>query len=124
MALASTTLLIWGLRRRLDARPPPLGFGIVPAGLDQSESGPEAVDLSSVIEILERLRAEDRHDCAQCYVSQGGEVLLDVAIGEAAPGRALRTDDLMLWYSSGKCRQGALHAPPCAHAHRRVPHVS
>ena len=28
--------------------------------------------------------------------------MLDVAIGETIPGRALRTDDLMLWYSSGK----------------------
>jgi CubicO group peptidase (beta-lactamase class C family) len=102
LGLASTTLLIWGLRRRLDARPPPLGFGIVPPGLDRSESGPEPVDLSSVTEILERQRVEDRHDCAQCYVSQAGEVLLDVAVGETAPGRALRTDDLMLWYSSGK----------------------
>lgn len=54
------------------------------------------------MEILERLRVEDRHDCAQCYVSLGGEVLLDVAVGETAPGRALRTDDVMLWYSSGK----------------------
>ncbi len=80
----------------------PIGFGIVAAGLDRSEPGPEALDLSSVVEILERLRAEDRHDGAQCYVSLGGEVLLDVAIGEVAPGRALRTDDLMLWYSSGK----------------------
>ncbi|MEX1009167.1 MAG: serine hydrolase domain-containing protein [Acidimicrobiia bacterium] len=72
------------------------------ARLDRSEPGSGAIDLSRVVEILERLRAEDRHDCAQCYVSLGGEVLLDVAVGDATPGRALRTDDLMLWYSSGK----------------------
>jgi CubicO group peptidase (beta-lactamase class C family) len=42
------------------------------------------------------------HDCAQCYVSLGGETLVDIAVGESAPGRALRDDDVMLWYSSGK----------------------
>jgi CubicO group peptidase (beta-lactamase class C family) len=74
----------------------------VASGLDRSEPAPGTIDLSSVVEILERLRVEDRHDCGQCYVSLDGEVLLDVAIGETAPGRPLRTDDLMLWYSSGK----------------------
>jgi len=59
-------------------------------------------DLSAVISLLEAGRAADWHDCAQCYVSIGGEVLLDTAIGESAPGRALRTDDVMLWYSAGK----------------------
>jgi CubicO group peptidase (beta-lactamase class C family) len=29
-------------------------------------------------------------------------VLLDAAVGESRPARALRTDDVMLWYSSGK----------------------
>jgi CubicO group peptidase (beta-lactamase class C family) len=51
---------------------------------------------------LERQRSEDLHDCAQCYVSLEGEVLLDAAIGESRPGRALLPDDVMLWYSSGK----------------------
>jgi CubicO group peptidase (beta-lactamase class C family) len=55
-----------------------------------------------VLETLERQRTEDLHDCAQVYVSLGGEVLLDAAIGESRPGRALRADDVMLWYSSGK----------------------
>ena len=35
-------------------------------------------------------------------MSVAGETVLDVAIGESRPGRPLRTDDLMLWYSSGK----------------------
>jgi CubicO group peptidase (beta-lactamase class C family) len=35
-------------------------------------------------------------------VSRHGTPLLDVAVGESRPGRALETDDIMLWYSSGK----------------------
>lgn len=62
----------------------------------------EAAALSEVVELLERRRAEGWHECAQVYVSRGGEVLLDAAVGESRPGRALRTDDIMLWYSSGK----------------------
>ena len=63
---------------------------------------PGHVDLSGVVEVLERQRGEDLHDCAQVYVSLEGEVLLDAAIGESRAGRPLRADDVMLWYSSGK----------------------
>jgi CubicO group peptidase (beta-lactamase class C family) len=72
----------------------------VKPGLDPSTA--RAVDLSGVVEVLERQRTEGKHDCAQCYVSIGGETLLDAAVGESMPGRSLRTDDVMLWYSSGK----------------------
>jgi CubicO group peptidase (beta-lactamase class C family) len=72
--------------------PSPVGFGSVIAELD----------LSPVVELLRRQRAAGWHSGAQCYVSCHGEVLLDVAEGESRPGRELRTDDLMLWYSSGK----------------------
>ncbi len=61
-----------------------------------------ALDLSTAIERLETRRAEGLHDCAQVYVSLHGEPVLDVALGEIGPGRALETDDVMLWYSSGK----------------------
>ena len=57
---------------------------------------------AEVVETLERQRAEGLHDGAQVYVSRYGEPLLDIAIGESAPGRALERDDVMLWYSSGK----------------------
>jgi len=60
------------------------------------------VDLSAVVELLERRRAEGWHTCAQVYVSLGREVLLDEAVGETRPGRAEQTDDVMLWYSAGK----------------------
>jgi CubicO group peptidase (beta-lactamase class C family) len=67
-----------------------------------AELDPGHIDCSGVLEVLERQRAEDLHDCAQAYVSLGGEVLLDAAIGDSRPGRPLRTDDVMLWYSAGK----------------------
>jgi CubicO group peptidase (beta-lactamase class C family) len=57
---------------------------------------------AEVVETLERQRVEGLHDGAQVYVSRFGEPLLDLAIGESAPGRALERDDVMLWYSSGK----------------------
>jgi CubicO group peptidase (beta-lactamase class C family) len=66
------------------------------------ELDPGQIDCSSVLDVLERGRAAGLHDCAQCYVSLEGEVLLDAAIGESVPGRPLLTDDVMLWYSSGK----------------------
>ena len=66
------------------------------------ELDPGQIDLSPVLELLERQRVDDLHDCAQIYVSLGGEVLLDTAIGESRPGRPLAVDDVMLWYSSGK----------------------
>jgi CubicO group peptidase (beta-lactamase class C family) len=59
-------------------------------------------DLTVVLDLLEQRRAAGWHDCAQVYVSRHGVVLLDDAIGESRPGRSLRTDDVMLWYSSGK----------------------
>jgi CubicO group peptidase (beta-lactamase class C family) len=59
-------------------------------------------DVSRVVELLERRRGDGWHTCAQAYVSLHGEPLLDVAVGESVPGRELRTDDVMLWYSSGK----------------------
>jgi len=59
-------------------------------------------DFSGVVALLEEGIAADWHDCAQAYVSIEGERLLDVAVGESRPGRPLRTDDVMLWYSAGK----------------------
>jgi CubicO group peptidase (beta-lactamase class C family) len=63
---------------------------------------PESPDLSFAVEMLERQRADGFQLGAQLYVSRHGTPLLDVAVGESRPGRPLQTDDLMLWYSSGK----------------------
>jgi len=60
------------------------------------------LDLSAVAPLLEAGIAADWHDCAQAYVSIDGESVLDIAVGESRPGRPLRTDDVMLWYSAGK----------------------
>ena len=60
------------------------------------------LDLSPVVTLLEDGIAADWHDCAQAFVSIEGEPVLDVAVGESRPGRPLRTDDVMLWYSAGK----------------------
>ncbi len=59
-------------------------------------------NLARVLDLLEERGAAGWHECAQVYASRGGEVLLDGAVGETRPGRGLRTDDVMLWYSSGK----------------------
>ena len=70
--------------------------------VDTPVHGSALGDIDAVIALLERQRADGLHPGAQLYVSLGGEVVCDVAIGEARPGRALRTDDIMLWYSSTK----------------------
>jgi CubicO group peptidase (beta-lactamase class C family) len=59
-------------------------------------------DLSPVVDLLADQAEKGWHTCAQVYVSQHGETLLDAAVGASRPGRPLRTDDVMLWYSSGK----------------------
>lgn len=59
-------------------------------------------DLSELVELAERQRERGLHDGAQLYASLRGDVLLDTAVGESTRGRDLRTDDVMLWYSSSK----------------------
>ena len=59
-------------------------------------------ELADAVAGLERGRDAGWHLGAQLYVSLRGDVLVDTAIGDAVPGRPLRVDDLMLWYSSGK----------------------
>lgn len=68
---------------------------------------PEAVEvdragLEQAVELLERQRQEDLHNGAQLFVARRGQVLLDVAIGDVRPGVPLRTDSVMLWFSSTK----------------------
>jgi CubicO group peptidase (beta-lactamase class C family) len=69
----------------------------VSAGLDLSPTLP-----ATLAGILERRQADGWHRGAQCYVSIGGEAVVDVAVGESEPGRAMEPDDVMLWYSAGK----------------------
>jgi CubicO group peptidase (beta-lactamase class C family) len=61
-----------------------------------------AVALPNTLEILQRGIADGLHPGAQLYVSRRGEVLADLAFGEARPGVPLRPDSIMRWLSSGK----------------------
>jgi len=85
--------------RRLDARALQTNAR---ASRQLVSSAVDAPDLTPIVDLLERRRADGWHEAAQCYVSRHGQTLLDVAVGESRPGRPIRTDDVMLWYSSGK----------------------
>ena len=63
---------------------------------------PDKSAVSAILDTLERERADGLHYGAQVYVSRHGEPVLDTAVGESVPGRALQRDDVMLWYSAGK----------------------
>lgn len=58
--------------------------------------------LEKAMRLLEEQRERGLHDGAQLFVARKGQPLLDVAIGEAQPGKSLRTDSVMLWLSSTK----------------------
>lgn len=64
--------------------------------------GVDRAGLEQAIRLLEEQREEGLHDGAQLFVARQGQPLVDVAIGEAKPGVPLRTDSVMLWWSSGK----------------------
>ncbi|HVM40973.1 MAG TPA: serine hydrolase domain-containing protein, partial [Acidimicrobiia bacterium] len=59
-------------------------------------------DFEPVLDVLRRQRDDGLHLGAQICVELHGERVLDTAIGESVPGRDLRPDDVMLWYSSSK----------------------
>lgn len=58
--------------------------------------------LEQAVQHLEKLRREGMHDGAQLFVARHGIPVLDMALGEAQPGIPLRTDSVMLWFSSTK----------------------
>ena len=58
--------------------------------------------LARAFEVIERGIAENLHLGAQLYVSQNGETIADVGIGQAREGIAMRPEHLMLWMSSTK----------------------
>ncbi len=57
---------------------------------------------NDAIEHLEHGIGDGTHLGAQLYVSVGGQTVVDVALGEAEPGRPLGVDTLMLWFSATK----------------------
>jgi CubicO group peptidase (beta-lactamase class C family) len=58
--------------------------------------------LPGTLEAIERGIGERLHLGAQVYVSLGGEVVADAAVGENRPGEPLTPGHLMLWLSSTK----------------------
>ncbi|MDP2919123.1 MAG: serine hydrolase domain-containing protein [Dehalococcoidia bacterium] len=58
--------------------------------------------LEQAVEHLEKLRRDGMHDGAQLFIARHGIPVLDVALGEARPGIPLKTDSVMLWFSSTK----------------------
>lgn len=60
------------------------------------------IALPKTLALLEQGRHSILHPGAQLYVSLRGEVLTDVALGEARPGVAMQPETLTLWLSAGK----------------------
>jgi CubicO group peptidase (beta-lactamase class C family) len=58
--------------------------------------------LSKTVSLLESGILEGMHLGAQLYVSLGGLVVADVAVGHSRPGIPMRTDTLSLWLSAVK----------------------
>ncbi len=56
----------------------------------------------SVVDVLERGITDGTHIGAQLYVSHGGVVVADVAVGRARADVEMRTDSLMTWFSMTK----------------------
>lgn len=59
-------------------------------------------EFSRTIELLESGIADGQQAGVQLYVSLGGDVLADTALGEARPGVAMTVDSIVPWMSSGK----------------------
>jgi CubicO group peptidase (beta-lactamase class C family) len=57
---------------------------------------------STVVDVLEQGIADGTHIGAQLYVSRGGAVVADVALGMARSDVEMQTDSLMTWFSMTK----------------------
>ena len=55
-----------------------------------------------VIDVVEQGIADGTQIGAQLYVSQGGDVVIDTAVGEARPGVPMTRSSLMIWFSMTK----------------------
>lgn len=61
-----------------------------------------AAQFPQAFAVFEQGRERGLHHGLQVFLSRGGEVFADVAVGEARPGEPLTTDHLTLWLSAGK----------------------
>jgi len=66
------------------------------------ETGTSREGLQRALDLLEEQRREGLHHGAQLFVARRGKILVDVAIGEVTTGIPLRTDSVLLWFSSTK----------------------
>ncbi len=66
------------------------------------ETGTSGEGLQRAIDLLEEQRREGLHHGAQLFVARHGKILVDAAIGEVTAGAPLKTDSVMLWFSSTK----------------------
>lgn len=62
----------------------------------------EVSNLPTMTELVEQGITQGLHSGAQVYVSMAGEVVADMAFGQALPGVEMTTDTLMVWLSAGK----------------------
>jgi len=58
--------------------------------------------LEQAIELLEKQKQQNLHNGAQLFVARKGKPVIDVAIGEVEAGIPLKTNSVMLWFSSTK----------------------
>jgi len=58
--------------------------------------------LDRAVQVLEEGVAQGQHPGAQLYVSRRGQVIADLALGEASPGVPMAVDSLTHWLSAGK----------------------
>jgi len=70
--------------------------------LDPAEVGLERTVLEEGPALLAAGVREGRHAGAQVYVARHGRAVLEFAVGEAAPGRAMGVDHLTAWFSASK----------------------
>ena len=59
-------------------------------------------DLKRTTDVLHEGMSAGLHIGAQVYVSRGGQMVADFAMGESRPGVAMRRDTVMLWLSASK----------------------
>jgi len=64
--------------------------------------GEHSSRFSGAMAVIEDGIRDGLHIGAQMYVSQHGNPLVDIAVGDAKPGVAMATDTIMLWLSSCK----------------------
>jgi len=64
--------------------------------------GEQVVGLGRTLEVIETGRGHGQHLGAQLAVWRDGDLVADVAVGDARPGRPMTTDQMIIWWSMTK----------------------